>query len=88
MPERVRLERTKPKSKSMILASARMKLFGVPQLLEGEDADAYDELLARIRAAVKPIDIVEEMWGGFALAPLEVGSDPSARPRSAERVLG
>ena len=62
MPERVRLERTKPKSKSMILASARMKLFGEPQFLEGEDADAYDELLARIRAAVKPVDIVEEMF--------------------------
>jgi hypothetical protein len=62
MPERVRLERTKPKSKSMTLASARMKLFGEPQLLEGEDAAAYDELLARIRAAVKPADIAEEMF--------------------------
>jgi hypothetical protein len=62
MPERVRMERTKPKSKSMTLASARMKLFGEPQLLEGEDAAAYDELLARIRAAVKPVDIVEEMF--------------------------
>jgi hypothetical protein len=62
MPERVRLERTKAKSKSMTLASARMKLFGEPQLLEGEDAAAYDELLARIRAAVKPVDIVEEMF--------------------------
>jgi hypothetical protein len=56
------MERTKPKSKSMTLASARMKLFGEPQLLEGEDAAAYDELLARIRAAVKPVDIVEEMF--------------------------
>src|ERR1700730_17574576 len=62
MPERVRMERTKPKSKSMTLASARMKLFGEPQLLEGEDAAAYDELLARIWAAVKPVDIVEEMF--------------------------
>jgi hypothetical protein len=61
MPERVRLEKTKSKSKSMTLASARMKLFGDPQLLEGEDAAAYDELLARIRTAVKPVDIVEEM---------------------------
>ena len=61
MPERVRLERTKPKSKSMTLASARMKLFGDPQLLEGEDVEAYDELLARICAAVNPLDIIEDM---------------------------
>src|ERR1700736_2408047 len=62
MPERVRMERNKPKSKSMTLAPARMKLFGQPQLLEGEDAAAYDELLARIRAAVKPVDIIAEMF--------------------------
>jgi hypothetical protein len=30
--------------------------------LRGEDAAAYDELLARIRAAVKPVDIVDEMF--------------------------
>ena len=31
-------------------------------MLEGEDAAAYDELLARICAAVKPVDIIEEMF--------------------------
>jgi hypothetical protein len=37
------------------------RLFGQPQLLEGEDAAAYDELLGRTYAAVKPIDIIDEM---------------------------
>jgi hypothetical protein len=36
-------------------------LFGQPQLLEGEDAAAYDELLTRICAAVKPADVIDEM---------------------------
>jgi hypothetical protein len=31
-------------------------------LLEGEDATAYDELLGRICAAVKPVDIIDEMF--------------------------
>jgi hypothetical protein len=63
MVERVRVSaKTKPKSKSMTLAPALLTLFGEPQLLEGEDATAYDELLAGIRAAVRPVDIVEEMF--------------------------
>jgi hypothetical protein len=36
--------------------------FGPPQLLEGEDAAAYDELHARIYAAVKPVDVIDEMF--------------------------
>ena len=47
---------------SMTPTPARLTLFGEPQLLEGEDAAAYDELLVRIRAAVRPVDIVEEMF--------------------------
>ena len=31
-------------------------------LLEGEDAAAYDQLLARICAAVKPVDVIDEMF--------------------------
>jgi hypothetical protein len=46
----------------MTLAPTRLRLFGEPQLLEGEDPAAYDELLARFRAAVKPVDIIEEMF--------------------------
>jgi hypothetical protein len=40
----------------------RHALFGPPLLLEGEDGAAYDELLARIWAAVKPTDIIDEMF--------------------------
>jgi hypothetical protein len=36
-------------------------LFGPPPLFLGEDAAAYDDLHARFRAAVGPVDILEEM---------------------------
>jgi hypothetical protein len=36
--------------------------FGPPSLIEGEDATAYDELLARISTAVKPTNIIEDIW--------------------------
>ena len=62
--KRVRSNRkAKSESKSMTPAPARrFRLFGQPQVLEGEDAAAYEELLARICAAVKPADIVDEMF--------------------------
>lgn len=63
MIERVRLKR-KTRSQSKILSSAPppwRRLFGQPIILEGEDAAAYDELLARIRSAVKPPDMIQEM---------------------------
>jgi hypothetical protein len=62
--KRVRSDRkAKSKSKSMTPAPARrFQLFGQPQILEGEDAAAYDELLARICDAIKPADIIEEMF--------------------------
>jgi hypothetical protein len=54
--------KTKSKTKAMIPATLqRPGLFGRPPLLEGEDAAAYDELFAGIRAAVKPVDTVDEM---------------------------
>jgi hypothetical protein len=40
----------------------RLAVFGPPLLLEGEDATAYDELLGRICAAAKPVDIIDEMF--------------------------
>jgi hypothetical protein len=43
-------------------SAARLDLFGPPPLIEGEDAAAYDELLVRISAAVKPADILEDIW--------------------------
>src|SRR5215475_13842738 len=42
--------------------AGRLALFGPPPLLEGEDTAAYDELLVRITGAVKPADILEEIW--------------------------
>ena len=41
---------------------SRLSLFGVRPLFAGEDAAAYDQLLARISAAVKPADVIEEIW--------------------------
>jgi len=57
----------KNKSKTEIAAPSvpkraqRLALFGPPPLIEGEDAAAYDQLLARICAAAKPVDIIDEM---------------------------
>ena len=39
----------------------RLALFGPPPLLEGEDAAAYDQLVARIYAAINPTDIIDEI---------------------------
>ena len=56
------------KSKTEIAAPSvpervqRLALFGPSPLIEGEDAAAYDQLLARICAAVKPVDIIDEMF--------------------------
>ena len=41
---------------------ARLDFYGLPPLLEGEDAAAYNELLMRISGAVKPTDVLEEIW--------------------------
>ena len=37
-------------------------LFGPAPLLEGEDASAYEALKGRIRSAVAPNDVIEEIW--------------------------
>ena len=56
------------KSKTEIAASSvtervqRLALFGPPPVIEGEDAAAYEQLLARICAAVKPVDIIEQIF--------------------------
>ena len=73
----------------------RLALFGPPLLIEGEDAAAYDQLLDRICAAVKPVDIIDEIfiadvvpseWEVLRLPEMEF--DPSARTSSAGRFLG
>jgi hypothetical protein len=70
MVERVRLKR-KTRSESKVVSSAPppwRRLFGHPNVLEGEDAAAYEELLARFRATVKPDDIIDEMFIADAVA--------------------
>jgi hypothetical protein len=62
MLKRVRAKKASSKSKSMTLASAQWSLFDYPQLIPGEDPASYRELLARIRAAVKPVDIIDDMF--------------------------
>jgi F0F1-type ATP synthase membrane subunit b/b' len=55
--------RGKPTTSEADAAAARLSsLFGPPLLLEGEDAAAYDQLLARVCEAVKPVDIIDEMF--------------------------
>jgi hypothetical protein len=39
-----------------------LAIFGPPPLLEGEDPAAYDALLARVSEAVRPADMLEEIW--------------------------
>jgi hypothetical protein len=40
----------------------RFACFGPAPLFEGEDSAGYDELLARVSGAIKPTDIIEEIW--------------------------
>jgi hypothetical protein len=41
---------------------ARFICFGPAPLFDGEDSAGYDELLARVSGAIKPADIIEEIW--------------------------
>jgi hypothetical protein len=54
------------KTKSNISPLAKVQglmLFGsAPLLLPGEDAAAYHELLSRVRTAINPVDIIDEMF--------------------------
>jgi hypothetical protein len=60
------MERYRPKRlQSKIISSApppHWRLFGRPDILEPEEAEVYEALHARIRLAVKPVDIIEEMF--------------------------
>jgi hypothetical protein len=53
--------RTRAKT-SAVATVQQIALFGRPQLLHGEDAGAYHELLSRVRAAIKPVDTIDEMF--------------------------
>jgi hypothetical protein len=64
MVKRARLKR-KVRSQSKAVASAlapRWRLFGEPHVLAGEDRAAYDELIARMRADIKPVGTIEDMF--------------------------
>jgi antitoxin component HigA of HigAB toxin-antitoxin module len=57
--------RSKPRTKSMTSAPMRARrfaFFGPPPLLEGEDPALYDELVGRMCAAVKPVDMIDELF--------------------------
>ena len=41
---------------------SRLAIFGPIPLLAGENAAAYDDLLARVSGNLKPSDIFEEIW--------------------------
>lgn len=47
-------------SKSEVLALET--IFGPPPILPGEDTSAYEALLRRVSADVKPTDIIEKIW--------------------------
>ena len=54
---------SKTGAKTSTLATVQpLALFGSPVLLAGEDDAAYHELLSRVRAAIKPVDIIDEMF--------------------------
>ncbi len=39
-----------------------VEILGPPPLLDGENLDAYNALYDRVRSAVAPSDIIEELW--------------------------
>jgi hypothetical protein len=49
----------KKKTRSRVVNSD--SLFGPPPVLIGEDAIAYDDLIGRVYAAIKPADVIDEM---------------------------
>jgi hypothetical protein len=51
-----------PKRSTKSTTVLRTNIFGPPPILEGEDAGAYDELLAQVSNGVKPTDVFEEIW--------------------------
>jgi hypothetical protein len=56
-------QKSNSNAKSMTSAPARRsRLFGQLLLLEGEDPAAYEELLARLYAAIKPVDVIDEIF--------------------------
>ena len=42
--------------------STELSVLGPALILKGEDSAAYDQLLARVSAQVKPANVIEESW--------------------------
>ena len=55
--KRVKQSRPNPDKSALDLL-----LFGSPQLLQNENSEDYAELLARITAAAKPLDVIKEIF--------------------------
>ncbi len=63
MAKRIRINaKGNSRSKCARVASAPLALFAEPPLLPSEDADAYEEFVARVRAEVNPADTIDEMF--------------------------
>jgi hypothetical protein len=58
------LDRTKPPSAGNGAAAPpdALAFLGPAPLVEGERSAVYDELIARISGALKPADILEDIW--------------------------
>jgi hypothetical protein len=78
------MDRAQANRTKLTIPDERAEILALPvpaSLIEGEEAGAYDELLARISGTVKPADIfeciwvrdiVELVWEGFRLRRLKV----------------
>jgi len=55
------MKQVKPTKADAQKPTSRLDFLGQPPIIDGEDAAAYDELLARVRAAITPNDVIEEM---------------------------
>ena len=55
-------------SKNSTSNISRSSLFGPPPIIEGEDSAAYDELFGRVCAAVKPVDVIDELLSADVVA--------------------
>lgn len=56
------LEPKKAEASTKIRPVTKLSIFGAPPLVPGEDSAGYDQLLERVSGAVKPGDILEEIW--------------------------
>lgn len=45
-----------------LVSNSLARWLGPPSLIPGEDRAGYEALLGQVAAAIKPIDIIEEMW--------------------------